>query len=136
MNGHANYSRATNAYRSAAVTVSPLGKVVMLYDGVIVSLRRAAAAVDRKCPEDAFNNLHDATTILRGLCHSLNFERGGQFAERMRDTYISLIMSALNSLGKPDAVARLNKLINAVTELRDAWAELRVRQVEVDRAKS
>lgn len=136
MYGNANYSRATNAYRSAAVAVSPLGKVVMLYDGVIVGLRRAVAAIERKCPEDAFNNLHDATTILRGLCHSLNFERGGQFAERMRDTYISLIMSALNSLGKPDAVTRLSKLIDAVTQLRDAWAELRVRHVEAERAKS
>ena len=136
MYGNANFSRATNAYRTAAVAVSPLGKVVMLYDGVIVGLRRTIAAIERKCPEDAFNNLHDATTILRGLCHSLNFERGGQFAERMRDTYISLIMSALNSLGKPDAVARLNKLIDAVTQLRDSWAELRVRQVEAERAKS
>jgi flagellar protein FliS len=135
MNSNANYSRATNAYRSAAVAVSPLGKVVMLYDGVIVGLRRTIAAVERKCPEDAFNNLHDATTILRGLCHNLDFEHGGKFAERMRDTYISLIMAALNSLGKPDAVARYNKLIGAVSELRDAWAELRMRQIEADRTK-
>lgn len=136
MNGNANYSRATSAYRSAAVAVSPLSAVVMLYDGVIVGLRRTVVAVERKCPEDAFNNLHNATTILRGLCHNLDFERGGKFAERMRDTYISLIMSALNSLGKPDAVARFNKLIDAITTLRDAWAELRVRQAEADRTKS
>ena len=135
MSTNSNYSRATNAYRSAATAVSPLGQIVMLYDGAIMGLRRTIAAVERKCPEDAFNNLQHATTILRGLCHNLDFERGGKFAERMRDTYISLIMAALNSLGKPDAIARFNKLIAAISTLREAWAELRVRQSEADRIK-
>lgn len=136
MNHHANFGQAANAYRSVATAVSPLAKVVMLYDGVILGLRRAVAAVEKKCPEEAYNNLNHATIILRGLCHNLDFERGGKFAERMQETYIRLIMSALHAFGKPDAVARLNKLIDAIGELRDAWSELRVRQVEAERTKS
>ena len=128
MKNKEGYSRATDAYRSAAITVSPLGKVVMLYDGVNVALRRTVFAIEQKRPEEAFQHLHQATVILRGLCHSLDFESGGAFAERMRDTYMRLIFSALNAFGKPDALIRLNKLIVAIDGLRDAWSEIRVRQ--------
>ncbi len=108
----------------------------MLYDGAIMALRRSVSAIEKKCPEEAYNNLNEATVILRGLCHNLDFERGGKFAERMKETYIRLIMSALHAFGKPDAVARLNKLIDAIGGLRDAWSELRVRQGEAERTKS
>lgn len=126
MNQHARYNLANNAYRSAAVTTSPLAAVVMLYDAAIASFGRTITALEQRQFEEAFNHLDRATTILRGLCYNLNFEKGGAFAERMRDTYISLIMSALNSLGKPDAVPRYRKLIAALTGLREAWADVRV----------
>ena len=136
MNHSAHYRHATSAYRSAATAVSPLASVVMLYDGVIMALRRTIFAMERKCPEEAYNNLNEATVILRGLCHNLDFERGGKFAERMQETYMRLIMSSLHAFGKPDAVARLNKLVDAVRGLRDAWSELRIQLAKDEQAKS
>ncbi len=130
MTQHANYSQVANSYRSVAVTTSPLAGIVMLYDGVIVELTRTIAAIQQKKLDQAVGHLEKATTILRGLCHNLDFARGGAFAERMRDTYVRLIMSALHSFGKPDVVTRLTKLIKAVTELRDAWADVRVQQAK------
>jgi flagellar protein FliS len=130
------YANATSAYRAAATSVSPLGKVVMLYDGVILGLRKTISALEAKRPEEAFNHLNEATVILRGLCHSLDFERGGKLAERLKDTYIRLIMCALNAFGKRDAIARFNKLIGAITGMREAWSELRTRQAVEDRSKS
>ena len=123
-----NYSVAANAYRSAAVTTSPLAGVVMLYDGAIAGLTRVVAAIEQRRLDEAFSHLDRTTTILRGLCHSLDFEKGGAFAERMRDTYIRLIMSGLHAFGKPDATVRFGKLIAALTSLRDAWADVRVQQ--------
>lgn len=128
MSQNASYSHAASSYRNTAIMASPLTGVVMLYDGVIAEMSRAVAALQEKKLDEAFGHLEKATTILRGLCHNLDFARGGAFAERMRDTYVRLIMSALHSFGKPDGVARLNKLIKAVTELRDAWADVRVQQ--------
>lgn len=125
MSQHLIYGRASTAYRSAAAMTSPLGAIVMLYDAAIIGLAQTAASLNEKHFEDAFNSLERATTILRALCHNLDFEKGGAFSERMRDTYMSLIMAALHSFGKPDSVARLNRLIAALTGLRDAWADVR-----------
>ena len=136
MNGRKNYGQAASAYRLAATAVPPLAKVVMLYDGVIVGLRRTICAIEQKHPEEAFGHLHQATTILRGLCHSLDFERGGGFAERMRDTYLHLILSALHSFGKPDALVRFDKLIVAINGLRDAWSEVHTQLGKADRPTS
>lgn len=128
MTQHANYTQVANSYRRSAVTTSPLTGVVMLYDGVIAELSRTIAALQQKKLDQAFGHLNTATTILRGLCHNLDFARGGALAERMRDTYVRLILSALHAFGKPDAVARLTKIRQAVTTLRDAWTDVRVQQ--------
>ena len=126
----AMHNMAASLYRTTAATASPLAGVVMLYDRVIQELSRTVAALERKRLDQAFGHLEAATTILRGLCHNLNFDKGGAVAERMRETYMRLILSALHSLGKPDAIARFNKLIAAVTDLRDAWADVRVQQAK------
>lgn len=125
MSQHVKFGRASDAYRSAAVTTSPLSAVVMLYDAAITGLGRTVISLEEKRFEDAFKNLERSTAILRALCHNLDFEKGGAFAERMRDTYVSLIMSALHSFGKPDAADRFKRLIAALMELRDAWADVR-----------
>lgn len=130
MTQHASYSQVANSYRNVAVTTSPLAGIVMLYDGVIAEFSRAIVAMQQRKLDTAFGHLEKATVILRGLCHNLDFVRGGALAERMRDTYVRLILSALHSFGKPDAVVRLTKLIRAVTDLRDAWADVRVQQTK------
>jgi len=126
----ATHSMVASIYRTTAATTSPLAGVVMLYDRVIQELSRTVAALEHKRLDQAFGHLEAATMILRGLCHNLNFDKGGAVAEHMRDTYVRLILSALHSLGKPDAIARFNKLIVAVTDLRDAWADVRVQQAK------
>lgn len=122
---HAAYQQATSAYRTAAVTTSPLAVIVMLYDAALVSLARSKADVEQKRLDQAFGHLQRATTILRGLCHSLDFEQGGAVAERLRDTYLALILSALHAFNRPDAASQLQKLIVAITGLRDAWIDVR-----------
>lgn len=116
---------AANAYRNAAVAVSPLAAVVMLFDGVILNLRRTVNAIEARQPEQAFQHVSRAVTILRGLCHQLDFAKGGVVAEHMHETYVRLIMSALNSFGKADSIARYGKLIDGILTLRDAWLEVR-----------
>ena len=87
--------RANNAYRSAAVTVPPLKATVMLFDGAITLLQKAQEAHERKQYEAGHDYLTRATAILRGLSHNINFDRGGQVAERLYQTYNALIMACL-----------------------------------------
>jgi flagellar secretion chaperone FliS len=113
--------RITQAYRGAAVTVPPLKAVVMLFDGAIMFLQKTIEATEARRFEESHRHLVRATTILRGLSHHLNFEKGGPLADRLYRTYSSLIMAALRAFGRPDATQRYRKLILSLTELRDAW---------------
>jgi flagellar protein FliS len=113
--------RVTQAYRGASTTVAPLTAVVMLLDGAILYLKKTIEAAEAKRFEESHAHLVRATSILRGLSHHLNFEKGGPLAERLYRTYSSIIMSSLLSYGRPDATRRYRKLIGSLTELREAW---------------
>lgn len=116
-----NY-QATQAYRSAAVSVPPLRALVMLYDGAILFLRKSVQAAEARRFEESHDYMIRATAILRGLSHHLDFARGGQVAERLHQTYHALIMACLTSFGRPDAALRYHRIIASLVELRDAWA--------------
>jgi flagellar protein FliS len=111
--------RASEAYRGAAVTVSPLKGVVMLLDGAILFLQKSVEASEAKRFEESHNHIIRATAILRGLSHHLVV--GNALGDRLFRTYNGLIMAALASFGRPDSARRYGKIIKGLTDLRDAW---------------
>ncbi len=121
MTYYTNAHRAAQAYRGAAVTVSPLKAVVLLFDGAILSLQKTIEAAENKRFEESHGHLVRATTILRGLSYHLNVDKGGALADRLFRTYNSLIVSSLASFGRPDAAQRYRKIIAALTDLRNSW---------------
>jgi flagellar secretion chaperone FliS len=121
MTQNMNAYRVTQAYRGASTTVAPLTAVVMLLDGAILYLKKTVEAAEAKRFEESHGHLVRATSILRGLSHNLNFEKGGPLAERLYKTYSSLILASLRSFGRPDAALRYRRLIVGLTEFRDAW---------------
>jgi flagellar protein FliS len=112
------------AYRKAAIAVPPLTAIVRLYDRVIVLMQRAALAAESKQPQESFTNVTEATTILRGLSYALDFQHGGQIAERLRNMYTGTILALMSSYGRPDTPARYRRLAAGFIELRDAWVEV------------
>ncbi|MEW6639377.1 MAG: flagellar export chaperone FliS [Pseudomonadota bacterium] len=121
MTQNLNAYRAAQAYRGAAVTVAPLTAVVMLFDGAILSLKRTAEASAAGRFEEGHGHLMRATAILRGLSLHLDTRKGGALAERLFKTYNGLILASHRAYGRRDAALRYQKLILALTELRDAW---------------
>ena len=117
-------NRAAQAYQRAATTVPPLTAVVMLYDGAILSIKRAAAAVEAERFEESFGQLTRATTILNGLAVELDLGAGGGLAERLKTTYLRNTLALLRSVGKPDAAARFRRVAGGLADLRDAWATI------------
>lgn len=115
---------AASAYRKAATVVAPMTAVILLYDKVIVLLQRASLAAEKRDPQESFVKVTEATTILRGLSHALDFERGGPVAERLRKMYTQTILTVLASYGKPDMPARYKRIAAGLSELRDAWVEV------------
>ena len=116
--------QASTAYRNVAVIVPPLTALVMLYDGAITYLQRTIQAVEARRPEEAHNHLVHATSILRGLDHNLDFERGGACAERLHRVYNAFIFGALRASGRQDGCQSYRKIVVALTDMREAWATI------------
>jgi flagellar protein FliS len=137
MNSH-RASHAASAYRQTSSIVPPGMAVVRLYDSIIVLIQRAVVALQEKRRDESFAHIDRAASILRGLSHILDFERGGAIAERLLKVYSHYIVALYAALGKPDAVERYVKLLEGLGEMRDAWATvvgLPTRAQEVARAR-
>jgi flagellar protein FliS len=115
---------AINAYQAAQRTLPPLKVVVMLYDGILVRISRAADAARRGDYQKQFEYVMSAARIIDGLNRHLDMERGGQVAINLRDTYEAVARCLFRSVGKETAAEACDRLVVAVRELRDAWAEI------------
>jgi flagellar protein FliS len=113
--------RASQAYRGAAVAVPPLKAVIMLLDGSCTYLQKSLQAQEARRFEEAHRHLTRATAILRGLSHHLDPTRGGAVAERLFQTYNSLIIACLRSYGRPHMRENVQRIIASITKLREAW---------------
>lgn len=123
-------------YRSNAVlTASPGQLVLMLYDGVLKSLNIARDAFDRagndpRRIETINAQLLKAQTILAELQSGLNLEAGGEFAmtlHRLYDYHNRRLLEA-NIRKQVEPVIEVERLVR---ELRDAWAEMLLKQHDV-----
>lgn len=119
-----NSGLASSAYRRAATAVHPTVAVVRLYDEAILAITQAIRAFEAKAHETAYARVVRTAAILRGLDHALDHEVGGEVAERLHRVYGSYIMALHLNYGKPDVVARYEKLLVGLGELRDAWASI------------
>ena len=115
---------AISAYQAAQRTLPPLKVVVMLYDGILVRITRAADAARNGDYQKQFEYVMSAARIIDGLNRHLDMEKGGQLAINLRDTYESVARCLFRSVGKESAAEACDRLIIAVRELRDAWAEI------------
>ena len=120
-----NHSRyAINAYQAAQRTMPPLKAVVMLYDGILVRITKAAEHARAGEFQKQFECVMSAARIIDGLNRHLDMERGGEVALRLRDTYESVARALFRSVGKSSAPEACERLAAAVRELRDAWATI------------
>jgi len=113
--------RAAQAYRGAAVAVPPLKAVIMLLDGAATYLQKAVQAQEARRFEEGYEHVTKATAILRGLSHHLDSTRGGAVAERLFQTYNTLILASMRSYGRPHMREDFQRIIAGIIELREAW---------------
>lgn len=111
----------------ATQTASPANLVLMLYDGAIRFLERALEGFSEDDPcefnETINNNLQRTQAILDELNASLDLERGGELADRLRQIYhyLDRRIQESNLRKDPDGVS---EAITRITLLRDAWREM------------
>jgi flagellar protein FliS len=121
MNQHA---QPLAAYRRVAAQVHPLVAVVKLYDEAIRQLRLAILATQDRRHEESHACITKSSTILRGLCHCLRFDKGEEVSQQLLKAYTYNIMAIHTAYGRRDAAARYEKIIFHLTGLRNSWAEI------------
>ena len=116
-------------YRESAVrSASPVGLIVILYEEVIRSLRRAQQACDKKDVEQRSLAVSHAIQVIGHLQSVLNFEAGGKVAQNLSRFYNVARAVILKSSQTANAQA-LASLAADFSSLAQAWQQ-------VDRAVS
>ena len=114
-----------NAYRQTRVKTASQGRIiVMLYEEAIRQIDVAIAALEEDTKQlDRVNNaLGKTQDIITELMVSLDFEKGGQVAEKLFNLY----MYFNNQLMEANVNKQIEPLQNVrsfLDELRGAWAE-------------
>lgn len=113
-----------NAYKAAAYREeSKTRQVVMLYEGVLNSVKKAKHAMETGDIEARYNNLTKACEILTGLQLSLDFEHGGEISQLLYDYYAGLDMR-LNHLHFTQDMAICDLCIRQLEMMKSAWEDV------------
>jgi len=111
-------------YRQNSVeTATPTRMVVMLYDGAIRFLCQALPAMRARQYDQQSLNIGKAQAIIAHLRDTLDFQQGGAVAVHLSGLYVGLF-DALTDANIHDRPERVERAIEALRELRVAWAEV------------
>jgi len=118
-----SYGNQASRYKEAKILgSSPEQLVLLLYEHLLVSLRRATLQIQKRDIEGKATSLQRASDIVFELLASLNFEAGGELASRLAALYgwfITEITDVSRTLDRP----RLERLIAIVGTLHEAWIQ-------------
>src|SRR5271155_5270760 len=131
---------AARAYRESAVRgASPVGLIVILYEEIIHSMRKAQRALQSGNIEERTHALNHALAVVGHLQGILNFEKGGQVARDLSTFYDSARTKILEANVKNDSAA-IEWIVTQCSVIKQAWAladlELSGKQGRMDAAEA
>ena len=116
------------AYRQAdTMGKSPLDLILMVYDGTIKALRTAAQNYQNEKYQAGYDELQKAKRMVTHLYATLDNERGGPIAANLGKVY-SWALAQMQLIEATKEVRQIDAVIQALSNLRSGWAELRDRQ--------
>lgn len=117
-----SYASAAVAYRERDVLSAAPGRlVVMVFDHLLVNLRRARFAMEANNVELRAESVAKAREAAMELLVTTDVDRGGAIANNLRSIYVYLVRELLTLGGRND-VAKIDGFVRIVTDLRDAFA--------------
>jgi len=105
-----------------AVSATPVGQVVALYDVILRDLRQAMAAVEAAQVEKRVNLTNHALLIIGELQGVLDFERGGEAARNLHNFY-AVMRPLLTQASMTNSREKFQDLIEKFARLRAAWSK-------------
>lgn len=110
---------------------TPEQLVVLLYEHLLLNLRRTTLHIQRGELEQKATTITRANDIVFELISALNHEAGGELASRLAALY-SYFLSEIATVSRTLDVARLERLTALVASLHQSWADA-ARQVAAQR---
>jgi flagellar protein FliS len=119
-------NQALSSYQK--MQISGMGQrdlIVMLYAGAVKFLTRARKNLEENSPAEFSDSVERAHRIIHHLYTSLNFEEGGEIAERLAALYTFIIgqLYVLNSTKNDKIIADLLIILN---NLKEGWQNLNI----------
>jgi flagellar protein FliS len=122
------YAAASSTYREMEVLSATPGRlVVIVYDYLLVHLKRASIAIDTGNLELRGESLGRAQLAVAELMGGLNMERGGDMSRQLASLY-TFFLSSLVDVGRKNDAKLLARITQQAMELRSAFAEISVTQ--------
>ena len=112
-----------NANREAvAESENPHALIAILFDELIRSMR-LYMATNQADQNEEDTHLGRALTIIYGLQSSLDFEKGGEIADNLFQTYEFARQMIIGSIKDMDETGP-KRALALLTEIREAWAQM------------
>ncbi len=125
-----NNKTVLTAYQHTAVQCStPLGLIILLYDGALAALRTAFELMESGEIEQRSEAIDKARRIITELQCSLDMEAGGGFANRLMALY-SYMYRRLIEADLSDDAGKLSEVIRLLEGLADAWRQAEAKSAE------
>ncbi len=120
------YAYAQNAYTKTRVNTSatPLDLVIMLYDGAIEYLQKAAYNIEQGNIQGKIESLSRARAIIEELLSSLNADIGGEVANNLQSLYLYMLIELAKANATNDTT-KIREIEHILNELRTAWRSIR-----------
>ena len=122
-----SYADATSAYRQMEIlSASPGQLVVIIYDYLLVQLRRIDIAIENGDVELRSEAIGRCNAALAELMGGLDLDRGAQLSTQLRSLY-SFFLGELIDIGRYNDRKRLARISTQVGELRSAFSQIAAR---------
>ena len=112
-----------SAYQETGIiSSSPERLVPVLYEHLLVKLKRASTCIAKSDFEGKFDNLSKASDIIAELLSALDFEAGGELADRLSALY-GFWLREISIAGRDLSPERLIRVSDMVVSLLEAGEE-------------
>ncbi|MDC7691974.1 flagellar export chaperone FliS [Vogesella indigofera] len=118
-----NKAYGHDALEAAVYGASPVGLIVMLYDGAITALRKAQIEIRNGNFIEKGRLLGKGLDIINGLDTVLNLEKGGEVTANLRDLY-GYMKQRLGVANMKNDPAIIDEQIRLLEDLVSAWRQL------------
>jgi len=125
-----NYKKIADVYKSTernalVESEDPHKLVLVMFDALIKSIEIYVENIDVKKADLELRSKHfsRALTIIYSLQSSLDFEKGGEIADNLFQTYEFARQMVIGSIKTMDEVGP-KRAISLLSEIREAWAQM------------